>query len=442
MMEIRRFSGTGFRAAITEQFGLPYLFGSGQLQTSGDTGPETAQGADCANFVVYALRRQGLCIPWCDPKQLRPFLEPVASPATLRVTKITQADLENGLLVHLGSHVAVVMEDRPPLGVLDDGDLVAHHLEKLPEVVPLRELLKSREGQPFDLLRVPKTTGASTILIGGDVMLARTVGERIKTGVDPFTGLRALWTGAAMRVVNLECVISDKGVPTPGKRYVFRAPTESAHILGEAGVNVVGLANNHAGDFGGAAILDTVARLKQEKITSLGAARTREQALAASVFPLPGNQKMAILAVNALEDGTDKKLKGAAIASSTERAALAAALTQAHEKADWVICLVHWGEENSARVTEEQRHFARWLIDHGADAIAGCHSHCVQPLDFYHGHAIAYSLGNLVFDGAPSLPSWNHGELLELGLSLGVVSPSVRMIPLRLDAAGLPQKGW
>jgi hypothetical protein len=55
------FAGAGSRAAITEQFGLPYLW----QRRNGDgsnTGPETGFGADCANF-VYALRRQGRLVP-------------------------------------------------------------------------------------------------------------------------------------------------------------------------------------------------------------------------------------------------------------------------------------------------------------------------------------------------------------------------------------------
>src|SRR6476661_2201927 len=78
VMELRRFIGSGFRAAVTEQFGLPYLFGSGELSEGSNTGPETNLGADCANFVVYALRRQGQRISWSDPKRLREHLDFVA----------------------------------------------------------------------------------------------------------------------------------------------------------------------------------------------------------------------------------------------------------------------------------------------------------------------------------------------------------------------------
>ena len=144
VMELRRFIGSGFRAALTEQFGLPYLFGSGELSEASDTGPETNLGADCANFVVYALRRQGQRIPWSDPKQLRQHLDFIARSATPGTPRITAEDLQRGTIVHLGTHVAAVIEDRNPMGILDENDLVAHQLPAAPELVTLGQLLRER----------------------------------------------------------------------------------------------------------------------------------------------------------------------------------------------------------------------------------------------------------------------------------------------------------
>jgi hypothetical protein len=155
VIELRRFIGSGFRAALTEQFGLPYLFGSGELSEFSDTGPETNLGADCANFVVYGLRRQGQRIPWSNPKQLREHLDLVAQSAAPGVPRITPEDLQRGTIVHLGTHVAAVIEDRNPMGILDENDLVAHQLPVAPEVVTLGQLLRERGKNRFDLYRVP-----------------------------------------------------------------------------------------------------------------------------------------------------------------------------------------------------------------------------------------------------------------------------------------------
>ncbi len=407
-IEVRRFRGTGFRAALTEQFGLPYLFGSGALNDGNNRGPETNWGADCANFIVYALRRQGLRIPWSNPKQLRQYLEPNG-------LNFSAADLERGLIVHFGSHVAAVMEDRPPLGVLNAEDIVVHQLEGPPEMLSLGELLKARGNTRFDFLRVPPPTAETDLRVGGDVMLGRSVGEQIKNGADPFAGTHELINGTATTVANLECVISDKGTARVGKKYSLRAPVEGAALLKAAGFDVIGLANNHANDFGSEALADSIARLRVAGLSVIGS--SNESCIV--------RNGVALFAINDVDQTID-------------RAALAAALQQARAEAVSVIALVHWGDENTTVVTERQRELARWLINHGVDLIAGSHPHCLQPLDFYHGRAIIYSLGNLVFDGAPSVRSWNQSELLEIGFGKTSAEFALRLVPLELDRCGFP----
>ncbi|HET7376878.1 MAG TPA: CapA family protein, partial [Anaerolineae bacterium] len=68
----------------------------------------------------------------------------------------------------------------------------------------------------------------------------------------------------------------------------------------------------------------------------------------------------------------------------------------------------------------------------------GSHPHCVQSIDFYHGRPIAYSLGNLIFDGSPTVVSWNRGALLEVGLNEDAKISSVSLIPVVLEE-GLPR---
>ena len=423
-IEVRRFAGHGFRAAITEQFELPYLFGSGELNDGNNTGPETGFGADCANFAVYALRRQGRAVPWSNPKQLRKYLEPVAENVGAGETAIRENDLASGLIVHLGSHVAAVMEDRPPLGVLDRDDIVAHQLEGTPEMLSLGRLLASRKAERFDVLRVPNELTAADLVLGGDVMLGRTIGVEIERGADPFAAIRPRLERASSRIVNLECVLSDKGTAIAGKRYCFRAPLHAMRVLTAARINAVSLANNHARDFGQDGLLDAIARLQANNISVVGASeRSVDSPL---IFQTRAGAKGAVIAL----DDTKEE-------SMPDRDRVAAAIAEARRQASFVLVFMHWGEENTAKVSERQRELARWSIDHGADAIAGSHPHCVQPFDSYHGRPIFYSLGNLVFDGAPSLPNWNRGNLLEVNLD--APRPLFRLVPVQLDARGFPQ---
>jgi poly-gamma-glutamate capsule biosynthesis protein CapA/YwtB (metallophosphatase superfamily) len=429
VLELRRFVGSGFRAAISEQFGLPYLFGSSELSEDSTTGPERNLGSDCANFVVYALRRQGQRVPWSDPKRLRDHLDLIARSAAPGTEKISAEDLQRGIIVHLDTHVAAVMEDRPPVGILDENDLVAHQLAGAPEMVTLGQLLKERRRNRFDLFRVSPPKTAATLVFGGDVMLGRSCAAKIENGIDPFAGIAPLLRGASFAAANLECTISNLG--DSAQRYAFRAPTRSAQLLRRAGFRAMGLANNHALDFGTAALRDCAACLSREKIEPVGLGTLAGDAYRPRFFSLPDGKKIALLAISAVDTGSE-------IATASDRAGLSDAIASARARGNLVVCLVHWGIENSENTTDEQRELARWLIDRGVDLVVGSHPHCVQPLDFYHGCPIAYSLGNLVFDGAPSVASWNHSALLEVSLDENGKASSARLIPLVIQD-GLPR---
>jgi poly-gamma-glutamate capsule biosynthesis protein CapA/YwtB (metallophosphatase superfamily) len=195
----------------------------------------------------------------------------------------------------------------------------------------------------------------------------------------------------------------------------------------------MGLANNHALDFGTAALHDCAASLSREKIAPVGLGTPTANAYTPGFFSVPGGKKIALLAISDVGPGA-----GPQIAAASDRVRLSNAIASARWRANLVVCLVHWGVENSENITDEQRELARWLVDHGVDLVVGSHPHCVQPLDFYHGCPIAYSLGNLVFDGAPTIASWNHGALLEIRLNENVKVASASLIPLVLEA-GLPR---
>src|SRR5437660_11590122 len=100
-------------------------------------------------------------------------------------TAIRENDIAGGLVVDLGNHVAAVMEDRPPLGVLDRNDIVAHQLEGAPKMLSLGQLLAGRDNDRFDVLRVPTEFHRADLLVGGDVMLALTVCAKVEGGADP-----------------------------------------------------------------------------------------------------------------------------------------------------------------------------------------------------------------------------------------------------------------
>lgn len=242
---------------------------------------------------------------------------------------------------------------------------------------------------------------------GGDVMLARTVGDRVlAAGPDVvFGGIQAALDQADLFVANLECVISDRGQAVL-KSFTFRAPPETADALAAAGVDLVSLANNHALDYGLDALADMLPRLRERGIETVGAGADDVAARAPVILERNG-LRMAFLAyvdvpvegrtgfdTRSWEAGPD--LPGLAWAEPAE---MQFDIASARLKADVVIVLMHFGLEGRSDFTSHQQDLAHTAIDAGAALVLGAHAHVLQPVERYNGGLIVYGLGNLVFDG-------------------------------------------
>jgi hypothetical protein len=409
ILRLELLAGGGFRSALSGQFARPYAFGCGLLAADG---PDALVAADCANFLIAALRRDGWRLPWGNPKQLAAHLEEAGACrdfARDRPLPLRAEDVAAGLFIHLGSHVAAVWEDRAPLGRLDPGDLVAHHLEGLPEIVPLARLMRGRAG--FRLMRLPPPPAAARLVIGGDVMLGRGVAERIEKGGDPFAGIAPLLRGAELALVNLECVASPLGQPVPGQPFHFRAHPRAPELLAAAGVDVVSLANNHAGDFGPDAARDAAERLRAAGLRGAGGEPVRVE--------IHGRRFVIFACASTADEPLLAQIRAAGDAT--------------------VIVLPHWGTEHDPAPDDEQHALAARLVAAGADIIAGSGPHTRQPLVFENGALVSYSLGNLIFDGPGPDLGWSRGALLEVTVASDGRIIRARELPVAIAPDGTPR---
>lgn len=68
------------------------------------------------------------------------------------------------------------------------------------------------------------------------------------------------------------------------------------------------------------------------------------------------------------------------------------------QKGKKVIVVFHWNYTYELYPMPANRELAKQAVDAGACLIVGCHSHCVQGIEYYKGVPIVYSLGNWIFD--------------------------------------------
>jgi poly-gamma-glutamate capsule biosynthesis protein CapA/YwtB (metallophosphatase superfamily) len=257
-----------------------------------------------------------------------------------------------------------------------------------------------------------------TLMAVGDIMLARTVGERILSEGpgSVFANVQSILSMADILAGNLECAITDQGQPQP-KSYTFAAPPLSAQALGLAGFDIAVLGNNHAYDYGQVGMTQTMQLLDEQGIATLGVG---VGALAPGPLFIDKNGlRLAFLSYVDVPNeflGFDTRAWLAtdttpgiawAIASDIQRD-----VSAARQQADVVIVFMHFGYEGSDMPVRFQRDVAVAAIDAGASAVIGSHPHVLQHVETYHGALIAYSLGNFVFDDF-DLPE-NHSAILRL----------------------------
>lgn len=251
-----------------------------------------------------------------------------------------------------------------------------------------------------------------------------------------WSGLDGLFASDDLTVVNLECPVSDRGAIVP-KEFNFRCDPAALPAAKEAGVEVANLANNHSGDFGPDALLDSVERLRGSGIAPVGVGADVREASTAAVVERNG-WRVAVLGFGGVVPAADwlATSRRPGMASGDDTEAMVAAVRAAGEVADLVFVTIHWGVELDTQPRADDVARAHAMIDAGADGVFGHHSHRLQPLGAYKGRPIAWGLGNFVW---PTLSeAGSRSAVAEF-----VVSPdgavSGCLLPVRITSPGHPE---
>jgi poly-gamma-glutamate capsule biosynthesis protein CapA/YwtB (metallophosphatase superfamily) len=252
------------------------------------------------------------------------------------------------------------------------------------------------------------------IALTGDVMLGRLVDQYVirnqSIGPDKmWSDVLPLMLKADRRLINLECVISDRGREwrPDSKAFHFRAHPRAIDFLRAAKIDCVTLANNHVLDYGTDALLECLTLLDRAGIKRAGAGASLAEALAPAIVDMPqGRLGIVSLTDNEPEWEAGEKKSGihyiahdAKGLAEPYRARLAQVLKQIRRQTDLVIVSAHvgpnWGSPSVA-----MRALAYQIIDIGADLYWGHSNHTAQGIELYKGKAILYSTGDFIDDYA------------------------------------------
>jgi len=314
---------------------------------------------------------------------------------------------------------------------------------------------------------------AVTISLLGDVVLLTPLARLRHADDDGFDAALAELRMSDLVLANLEIPLSRRGYRVP-KMANLRADPEIIEDVRAMGIHVVALANNHMMDYGPSAMLDTLAACDSVGIAHCGAGIDLSSALEPAIVDVNG-RRIAVLNVSCTlpaeseaadgkpgiapihivtsyeadpgmlleQPGTVPLVHTSVVPADQER--VCQIITTLRERVDTLIIGVHWGAPShwlspyQGALAEYQQPLGQALIDAGADVVWGHHSHELDPIEFYRGKPIFYSLGHFLLE-----EPWDFmgPESMIARLTVGPDGQvvAIEIIPLLIDTRGLPQR--
>jgi len=258
-----------------------------------------------------------------------------------------------------------------------------------------------------------------SVLATGDVF------PDVPDGRAALAPLAGLLQGADIVFGNCEGVYSDRPARSPSHKHFCGAARERGAMLGDAGFDVMTLANNHTLDGGYVGLADTIALLREQGIAVTGAGEDLAEAVRpaiverdgvrvaflgfCSVYPKgyearPARAGIAPLRVrthysdpdeNFWEPGIDPVVSTEPFPEDLQR--YREAIAGAREAADVVIVANHWGYSSWVEALQDYEiELARDAVDHGAHAVVCHHHHSLRGVERYRGAPVFYGLGTLM----------------------------------------------
>ncbi len=264
-----------------------------------------------------------------------------------------------------------------------------------------------------------------TLLFGGELSLKDFTFEEA-SDLDQLFAKASIYQKADVAMIGLAEPLANASTSLQEDFYQRKRP-QAVQTLKAGGIDIVNLASEGSMTYGARGLDETLKNLDRQGIFRVGAGRNQQEAHRPEILEVKG-QRIAYLGYNpdALKGATAQKA-GVALGSEIDQENIIKDIRAIRAQVDWIVVNYRWEnaltepDEAGSATTEAgssaanpadqpiavrapedwQKSLAHEAIDAGADLVVGYHPKYIQGAEIYRDRAIAYSLGDFIFQGVP-----------------------------------------
>lgn len=254
------------------------------------------------------------------------------------------------------------------------------------------------------------------ILIGGDISPVGVNESLFKNGKihQIFNELLYEFNDSDLNIINLECPLIKTINPISKSGPVMGVQDSCINGLINAGIDIIGIANNHILDHDEEGVLNTIKTINGANAKCVGAGANLEEAQQIQIHEI---DRVKIGVVAMAEQEFSIATKKSAGANPIDIINFTRQMKEHRANLDFVIVLLHAGYQHYPYPTPELQKASKFLVEQGADAVICQHSHCAGCLEEYMDSLIVYGQGNFIFNKPNKEKSWYEGFLIKLALN-------------------------
>jgi len=246
--------------------------------------------------------------------------------------------------------------------------------------------------------------------------------------ISVFGELEKYFKDSDFNIVNIECVIGNKGDKIVKAGLHLKCEKEKLNILKNAPFHLACLANNHVRDYSDEGLINTILLLRKAGLNVIGAGKNK--LCSQTPFKLQ-NDYLKLAIINAAEGESALPINNGAGVASFDILRIASQIKKLKKESFFVIGIFHVGREYIPVPPPYIYEYFHFLADSGIDMIVGHHPHVVQGIEIYNNVPIFYSIGNFLFFQKQKNPFNHFGVILRCCFS-GKKLHEIKMIPFKI----------